>query len=128
MSERFLVFGVKSFTDMFAGARGYIGKFNNIDELIELIEKKKEWIFEQRIEEFNFIDLDSDEIIADNNRYKEWDLFSELISWEYKDYTFNKEVLMELDDILKRRLSPLAYAMKNLIERECKNNDNSKMY
>lgn len=126
--KQFLVFGIKSFTDNFGGARGYIGKFNTIDELKKLIERKKEWIFEQRIEEFNFIDLDSDEIITDNNGYKEWDLFSELISWEYKDYTFNKEVLNELGDILKRRQSPLTYALKDLIEGECKNNDNSKMY
>ncbi len=128
MKKDFLVFGVKSFTDMFGGAKGYIGQFNNIDELIELIEKKKEWIFEERIEGFNFIDLKADEIIADNNGYEEWDLFSELISWEYKDYTFDKDVLTELDDILKRRQSPWYYFVKDVVERECKDNDDSKMY
>lgn len=123
MKKDFLVFGVKSFTDMFGGAKGYIGQFNNIDELIELIEKKKEWIFEERIEGFNFIDLKVDEIIPDNNGYEEWDLFSELISWEYKNYTFDKDVLTELDDILKRRQSPWCYFVKDVIEREFKDNE-----
>ena len=123
MKKDFLVFEVKSFTDMFGGAKGYIGQFNNIDELMELIEKKKEWIFEERIEGFNFIDLKADEIIADNTGYEEWYLFSELISWEYKDYTFDKDVLTELDDILKRRQSPWYYFVKDVVERECKDNE-----
>lgn len=115
--KRFLVFGVKSFTDMFGGARGYIGKFNTVEELKELIERKKEWIFEERIEEFNFIDLNTDKIITNNEGCEDWDLFSEL-TWHYKVFEFNEDVFIELNDILEMTSNPITYFTKKEMEKK----------
>ena len=73
--KRFLIFGITEFSDINAGARGYLGQFETFEELSDVLNKNKEKILSEYIESFNVLDLQHDEIIT-NDEYDCWELIN----------------------------------------------------
>ncbi|MGL4572657.1 MAG: hypothetical protein ACRCVJ_16510 [Clostridium sp.] len=72
MMKRFLLFGITDYSDITAGARGYIGSFGKTEELVELLKSKIEWLQEHYIDGFNILDSKDEEIIRDDDGCSYW--------------------------------------------------------
>ena len=101
--KRFLIFGITEFSDINAGARGYLGQFETFEELTDILNKNKEKILSEYIESFNILDLQYDKIIV-NDEYDYWDLIDTNNSLD--DFKFNNDGLCELMKKVKERISP----------------------
>lgn len=110
--KRFLIFGITEFSDINAGARGYLGQFETFEELSDVLNKNKEKILSEYIESFNVLDLQHDEIIT-NDEYDCWELIN--VSNSLDDFELNADELCKLMKKIKKRILPLYTCMKKSI-------------
>lgn len=109
--KRFLIFGITEFSDINAGARGYLGQFETFEELTDILNRSKEKILSEYIENFNVLDLQYDEIIA-NDEYDCWELIN--VNNNLDDFEFNNDELCRLMKKIKKRISPFYTCLSQL--------------
>lgn len=113
--KRFLIFGITEFSDINAGARGYLGQFETFEELTDILSKNKEKILSEYIESFNVLDLQYDKIMF-NDEYDCWELID--VNSSLDDFKFNNDGLCELMKKIKERMSPNIYISKLKLKSE----------
>lgn len=102
--KRFLLFGVTEFSDMSAGARGYLGQFETFEELINILNKNKDKIIEENMNGFNILDLEYEEILLDIE-YDFWSLID--FNDNMNGYEIDNKEIHKLMKEIRKRINPI---------------------